>query len=205
MKIWKSVLTCITLFLMLLLLTGCGTPVKPADDSEPATSSETELSGIGRVEHMDITEPMLKGEYIGKSSDSAGLPSENIFISDETMLGVDYVSFADVEGSVMCYLKDGKITSMNFGSTAFENQTAFYEAMIRLNKKTAAELETQETELKFIGKTAGGVGELEQVFQGTGIFSAEYSFNGCKIVLNGLGVNSEATIVVEVQPAGGGE
>lgn len=71
MKIWKSVLTCITLFLMLLLLTGCGTPVKPADDSEPATSSETELSGIGRVEHMDITEPMLKGEYIGKSSDSA--------------------------------------------------------------------------------------------------------------------------------------
>ena len=203
MKRWTVFLMCAAL---LLLLAGCGISKKPTEESKPAASSESETAGIGTIEHTDITEPMLKGEYIGKRAEEAGLPAENVFMSDEAMLSVDYVCCAGINGSVMCYLEEGKICSMNFGSTAFESQAEFNETIRRINKQIAATLDVEETELKFIGQPSdGNADELEQIFQGGGIFSAEYRSGGFKIVLNGIGINEAATVIIEMQPVEGGE
>lgn len=191
--------------LALLLLAGCGTPETSTNESQSAASNEIASGGIADIEYMDITGAMLKGAYLGKTFENAGVKAENIFVRDDTMLGVDYVSLGDIKGSFICYLSGGKISSCNFGSAAFENKTVFYENLIGINKLVAKALNVQEAELKFVGTAADGeVSELDKVFDGKGIFTAEYQAETYKITLNGMGVNAAATIVVELQSVNGG-
>ena len=100
---------------------------------------------------------------------------ENIFMKDDTMTGIDYVSLCGTNGNVICYMEDNKISSCNFGSEAFTDPVEFNETLISMNRQVAEKLGLEPAELKFLGYDGNEeADELKKVFEGSGTVRIDY-------------------------------
>ena len=196
----KSILYILLCVLLIVILSGC-----EEEAISPITETESTITALAdngfSIEYMDITDSFLTAGMLGAEPETVGLKAENIFMKDDTMTGIDYVSLCGTNGNVICYMEDNKISSCNFGSEAFTDPVEFNETLISMNRQVAEKLGLEPAELKFLGYDGNEeADELKKVFEGSGTVRAEYQLNSYKIVLLGMGVNQAATIVVELQP-----
>ena len=198
MKTLAYILLCI---LFIVVLSGCEDEAQDPV-SETMSLSDSSADNAFAIEYMDISEQFITGQMIGAEPANVGLKEENIFMQDNTMTGIDYVSLCGMNGNVVCYMDNGKISSCNFGSEAFTDPVEFNEQLISMNQQLAEKLGVEPAELTFTGFSGSeDADELKNVFDGNGTVRAEYQRNSCRITLIGMGVNQAATIVVELQPA----
>ena len=188
---------CMCLFLM-LGLAGCSGG-NSVDKSDSSVSASSEQPLMPELEYTDISELLLKGKAFGKGITECGLPPENLFVEDEKMQGYDYVSLFGLEGTLSVYLSDGNVTSFVFGSNPFESKEEFRQAFDNMNKQIA-EKTGMETVLPVLFGAQGDGDEVDKVFSGTGVLSAEYKLSEISLSVKSCGVNETATIVVECAP-----
>lgn len=194
----KFTLCIILCFSLTIIFAGCsGDKLSHNAESNVAVSSEYPL--MPELKYTDISDLLLNGTAFGKAITECGLSQENMFIEDEKMQGYDYVSLFGMEGTLSVYLSDGKVTSFVFGSIPFENKDEFRDAFDDMNKKLAERLGEEIAAPVFFGSQGEG-DEVDKVFAGTGVLSAEYKKSEVWISVKSCGVNETATVVVECVP-----
>lgn len=189
----------VLLLLVFLMLTGCSENPDPIS-IDLSENDEEAVPLIPEQEYHEIGEQLIGGGWMNRKPSDFGIPEDNIFVTDSELVSYDYVSLFGTEGNIAFYLRDEKISKCVFGSNPYDDRTVFSEALNLVNKSVAEAAGQEVKELTFTGHD-DTEDEWELFYNGGGTFKAEYELNGLSLSVEGIGVNSMATIVVECHPA----
>ncbi len=189
----------VLLLLVFLMLTGCSDKPDPISADLPINDEEA-APLIPEQEYHEIGEQLIGGGWMNGKPSDFGIPEDNVFLTDNELVSYDYVSLFGTQGNIAFYLCDEKVAKCVFGSNPYDDRTVFSEALDFVNKSVAETVRQEVRELTFTGQD-DSEDEWELFYNGGGTFKAEYEFQGLSLSVEGIGVNSMATIVVECHPA----
>ncbi len=190
----------IVILVLAFILTSCATAPEDVQSKIPSTENEEPLL-FPEQEYTEIGEAFAKGLMINIKPANAGIPEDNIFANDESLVSYDYVTLFGVKGNIAFYLQDEKSTSCVFGSEPYESIADYKAALKTVNIAVAEMLGADIRELAFSGGDEIE-DDWEQLFDGHGAFVSTYEANGYSLNIRGIGVGGAATVVVECHNAG---
>ena len=190
----------IVILVLAFILTSCATAPEDVQSKIPSTKNEEPLL-FPEQEYTEIGEAFAKGLMISIKPADAGIPADNIFANDESLVSYDYVTLFGVKGNIAFYLQDEKSTSCVFGSEPYESVADYKAALTTVNIATAEMLGDDIRGLAFSGGDEVE-DDWEQLFEGQGAFVSTYEANGYSLNIRGIGVGGSATIVVECHSKG---
>ena len=190
----------IVMLVLAFILTSCATA---PDDAQPQIHSNgsDEPLLFPDQEYTEIGEAFAKGLMISIKPADAGIPEDNIFANDESLVSYDYVTLFGVKGNIAFYLQDEESTSCVFGSEPYESIADYKAALTTVNIAVAEMLGADIRELAFNGGNEID-DDWEQLFDGHGTFTSAYEAEGYSLNIRGIGVGGAATVVVECHCAG---
>lgn len=192
MKYIGAIILCI---LLIIMFSGCDDDLPEKIDLSADPFEDT--STVFDKETIDVTEPFLKGEFIGKKASETVLPADNKFYEGNDAVGFSELSVCEAEGSITCHLSNDRITSVSFGTKQFLDMAEFNECLKTVNQKVASLFKTATAEIKYhgMGETDD---ELKSVMSGGGTFSSEYEIGNTIVSVKGVGTNDTGTVMIEV-------
>ena len=190
----------IVILVLAFILTSCATAPEDVQSKIPSTKNEEPLL-FPEQEYTEIGEVFVKGQLIDIKPADAGIPADNIFANDESLVSYDYVTLFGVKGNIAFYLQDEKSTSCVFGSEPYESIADYKAALTTVNIAVAEMLGADIRELAFSGGDEIE-DDWEQLFDGHGAFVSTYEADGYSLNIRGIGVGGSATIVVECHSKG---
>lgn len=190
----------IIILVLAFILTSCTTA--PDDSSSQIqTTQHDETLLFPAQEYTEIGEAFAGGRLIGIKPEEAGIPQDNIFVSDERLVSYDYVMLFSTKGNIAFYLENEKSTSCVFGSEPYREVSDYKAALTSMNIAVSEALGVDINGLIFTGGNEID-DDWEQLFEGHGSFASEYKANGYTLSVKGIGVSGAATIVVECHKTG---
>ena len=189
----------IVILVLAFILTSCATAPEDVQSKIPSTESDEPLL-FPEQEYTEIGEAFAKGQLINIKPADAGIPVDNIFANDESLVSYDYVTLFGVKGNIAFYLQDEKSKSCVFGSEPYESIADYKAALTIVNIAVAEMLGADIHELAYSGGDEIE-DDWEQLFDGRGAFVSIYVANGYSLNIRGIGVGGAATVVVECHSA----
>lgn len=189
----------IVMLVLAFILTSCAT----APDDTPSQISQPESEEPLLFPEQEFTEigvAFVKGQMVGIKPATAGIPEDNVFANDDSLVSYDYVTLFGIKGNIAFYLQDEKSTFCVFGSEPFENIGDYKAALTTMNIAVAKTLGVDICEHAFNGGNEID-DDWEQLFDGHGTFTSAYEAEGYSLNIRGIGVGGAATVVVECHGA----
>lgn len=191
----------ISLFLcacFLIFFTACAGNKNNFKETSDISSDNADTE-ISLKEYADISNLILRPDTYTLNAKDLNLPMENVFIENERMTGFDYILLSGVRGTLTVYKNGGKVSSLLFSSTPFNDENEFSAVLDEVNSDIAGRcgMKIAEPVFTFKGEKTD---EVKMIFDGTGVISYKYDTEKLKINIRGCGVNGEAAIMVEVSP-----
>lgn len=189
----------IVMLVLAFILTSCATAPDDTPSQVQAPQNEEPLL-FPEQEYTEVGEAFTKGQLINVKPADAGIPEDNVFATDESLISYDYVTLFGVKGNIAFYLQNEKSSSCVFGSEPYESVAEYKAALTTVNIAVAEALGTDIHELAFNGGNEID-DDWEQLFDGHGAFVSTYEANGYSLNIRGIGVGGAATVVVECHGA----
>lgn len=191
----------ISLFLcacFLIFFTACAGNKNNFKETSDISSDNADTE-ISLKEYADISNLILRPDTYTLNAKDLNLPMENVFIENERMTGFDYILLSGVRGTLTVYKNGGKVSSLLFSGTPFNDENEFSTVLDDMNNDIANRcgMKIAEPVFTFKGEKTD---EVKMIFDGTGVVSYKYDTEKLKINIRGCGVNEEAAIMVEVSP-----
>lgn len=185
----------IVILILAFILTSCATAL----DDTPSQISQPEREEpllFPEQEYTEIGEAFIKGQMVGIKPATAGIPEDNVFANDDSLVSYGYVSLFGIKGNIAFYLQEEKSSSCVFGSEPYENVGDYKAALTTMNIAVAEMLGVDICELAYSGGNEID-DDWEQLFDGHGAFTSAYEAEGYSLTVRGIGVGGAATVVVE--------
>lgn len=192
----KTVFGIILLLLIFLLLTGCSDEGQPIDiDTDMA---EQRGNANFNIELFEVADQLVSGSYLGKTRESLGIPTDNLFMEGEKTVGFDQVSFLGIDGSMTMLLENDLVNSCTFSTDACKEKSTLRANLDEVNKFIADSLNLQKNEFDFIcnDKT---IDEYDALFSGKGVLKTVYEVDRRSVAVNVIGSGNEAAISIVIQ------